>query len=122
MNLHRRHLLIAAPVLIAGCQTPPKVYNLRASRDEGCTCCSAWADAMQATGRFKVSMFDAGGLPAFKRSAGVPESMAGCHTAMAENYVIEGHVPPEDVLRLLEQKPRCILGLVVPGMPRGRQA
>jgi Cu/Ag efflux protein CusF len=33
-------------------------------------------------------------------------------------YVIEGHVPAVDILRLLRQKPQA-LGLAVPGMPIG---
>ncbi|RMF07992.1 MAG: DUF411 domain-containing protein, partial [Alphaproteobacteria bacterium] len=33
-------------------------------------------------------------------------------------YVIEGHVPAEDVARLLREKPEAI-GLAVPGMPLG---
>lgn len=118
--LNRRRLLIAAPVMLAGCAPQaPKVYDLQTSRDDGCTCCTQWAKTLEATGRFRISMFDAGDLPSFKRSVGVPEGMAGCHTAMAERYVIEGHVPAADILRLLEQKPAGVLGLVVPGMPRG---
>lgn len=33
-------------------------------------------------------------------------------------YVIEGHVPAEDIRRLLTAKPNAI-GLAVPGMPDG---
>jgi hypothetical protein len=115
----RRSLLLASPALLAGCVQGPKVHDLQVSRDEGCTCCSSWADVMEATGRFKVSLFNAGDLPAFKRSVGVPAGMAACHTALVERYVIEGHVPAEDILRLVETKPAGVLGLVVPGMPRG---
>ena len=111
--------LLTAPALLAGCQQGPKIYDLQTSRDDGCLCCTQWAKTIEATGRFKVSMFDAGDMPTFKRHVGVPEGMAGCHTAMAERYVIEGHVPAEDILRLLETRPRDVLGLVVPGMPRG---
>ena len=119
-HLNRRRLLTAAPALaLIGCAQGPKVYRLQVSRDDGCVCCSGWADAMEKTGRFRVEMFDAGDLPTFKRHAGVPGGFAGCHTALVENYVIEGHVPPADVLRLLEEKPAGVLGLVVAGMPRG---
>jgi hypothetical protein len=37
---------------------------------------------------------------------------------MVEGYVVEGHVPAQDVLRLLAQRPKA-LGLAVPGMPIG---
>jgi hypothetical protein len=35
-----------------------------------------------------------------------------------EGYFVEGHVPAEDVERLLAERPR-IAGLAVPGMPIG---
>jgi hypothetical protein len=37
---------------------------------------------------------------------------------VVEDYVIEGHVPAADVLRLLKDRPD-IVGLTVPGMPLG---
>jgi hypothetical protein len=37
---------------------------------------------------------------------------------MIDGYVVEGHVPAEDVRRLLAERPRA-LGLSVPGMPVG---
>ena len=117
----RRSLLIASPTLLAfaGCNNAPRVYTLQASRDDGCVCCGEWVKTLEATGRFRVEMFDQGDAPSFKRSVGVPEGMAGCHTAIVEKYVIEGHVPAADILRLLAERPKGVLGLVVPGMPRG---
>ena len=44
--------------------------------------------------------------------------MASCHTALVGDYVVEGHVPAEDVRRLLDERPEA-LGLAVPGMPVG---
>jgi hypothetical protein len=120
MILNRRKLLVMPPaVVLAGCSAGPRTYDLKTSRDDGCLCCTHWAKTIEESGRFRVSMFDAGDLPAFKRSVGVPAGMAGCHTAIAEGYVIEGHVPAHDILRLLDERPPGVLGLVVPGMPRG---
>ena len=48
----------------------------------------------------------------------VPESLFSCHTAVVENYIIEGHVPADLILRLLKEKPP-VTGLAVPGMPGG---
>lgn len=53
-----------------------------------------------------------------RRAQGVPESLASCHTALVGGYVLEGHVPAEDVRRLLAERPEAV-GLVVPGMPLG---
>jgi len=49
---------------------------------------------------------------------GVPESLQSCHTAVVENYVIEGHVPADVIRRLLKEKP-AVAGIGVPGMPSG---
>ena len=48
----------------------------------------------------------------------MPLGLRACHTAQVGDYVIEGHVPPEIVLRLLREKPD-VKGLGVPGMPVG---
>lgn len=54
----------------------------------------------------------------YRRRFGVPGELAGCHTAMVEGYVIEGHVPAADIKKLLKQRPEA-KGLAVPGMPAG---
>ena len=45
--------------------------------------------------------------------------LAGCHHAEIEGYIIEGHVPAQDIARLIREKPDNIAGLSVPGMPEG---
>jgi hypothetical protein len=55
-------------------------------------------------------------LMAKKRSNSVRDELTACHTAMIDGYIVEGHVPSEDILRMLEEKPE-IVGLAVPGMP-----
>ena len=47
----------------------------------------------------------------------MPPRLASCHTAKVGGYVIEGHVPAADILRL-RQRPD-LLGAAVPGMPAG---
>ena len=49
---------------------------------------------------------------------GIPFDLSSCHTGVIGGYVVEGHVPPADVARLLRERPRA-LGLTVPGMPLG---
>ena len=44
--------------------------------------------------------------------------MLAFHTPHVGGYFVEGHVPAEDVKRLLEKRPR-IAGLALPGMPIG---
>lgn len=104
---------------LSGCASPLVTYNLAVSRDAGCGCCEAWATRMRQTGRFSVRMRDEADMPALKRRLGVPTDLTSCHTAQVESYVIEGHVPAEDILRLLSERPASVRGLAVPGMPIG---
>ena len=53
-----------------------------------------------------------------KRQAGVPRGASSCHTAFVDGYVVEGHVPAEDIKRLLTERPD-VAGIAVPGMPIG---
>lgn len=53
-----------------------------------------------------------------KERLGITPALSSCHTAMVGAYVIEGHVPPADIQRLLAERPEA-LGLTVPGMPIG---
>ena len=57
-------------------------------------------------------------LTTTKIQSGVPADLQTCHTAKVGGYVIEGHVPAEDIQRLLEDKP-AIAGIAVAGMPMG---
>jgi hypothetical protein len=57
-------------------------------------------------------------LKPLKQRHGVPAALVGCHTALVEGYVIEGHVPADLIDRLLRERPQ-IAGLAVPGMPVG---
>lgn len=82
-----------------------------------CGCCTAWVDHMKENG-FRTIAIDTTDVDAVKRKYGVAAEHAACHTAIVAGYVVEGHVPAEDVRRLLAQRPR-VTGLAVPGMPVG---
>jgi len=87
-------------------------------RDPSCGCCEAWAAIAQKAG-YEVDLRDHLDMPGLKRSLGVPQELASCHTAQIGGLVIEGHVPLEDVARLLEEKPAGVKGIGVAGMPIG---
>ena len=57
-------------------------------------------------------------LSEIKSKYRVPEKLQSCHTAVAQGYVFEGHVPADLIYRVLKEKP-AIRGLAVPGMPAG---
>ena len=86
-------------------------------KSPSCGCCSQWADHMRQAG-FPVEIRDQEDLNPIKQRLGVPYGKGSCHTAEVAGYFVEGHVPAEDIKRLLAQKPNA-KGLVVPGMPIG---
>lgn len=86
-------------------------------KDPNCGCCKVWVEYMRKHA-FTVTAKDTSDLTAIKQSARVPADHRSCHTAFVNGYVIEGHVPVEDIKRLLAEKPK-IAGLAVGGMPIG---
>ena len=80
-----------------------------------CGCCSAWSDYLERNG-FAVTRVDLDDLTEVKSRHGVSRRLQSCHTAVTGGYVIEGHVPADDIRRLLEEKPEAV-GLTAPGMP-----
>lgn len=84
-----------------------------------CGCCSGWMKHMQSAGHtVKAHNVELSVLDKIKRQAGLSEDLQSCHTAKIGGYVIEGHVPAQDIARLLSEKPDAI-GLAVPNMPMG---
>ncbi|MEZ5685090.1 MAG: DUF411 domain-containing protein [Paracoccaceae bacterium] len=122
LHLPRRRLLALAagaallPALPLRAASAPAIHVVK---DPDCGCCAAWMEVLSRDG-FAVAEelrpYDA--LQAYKAEMGVPAALASCHTATIEGYVIEGHVPPADIRRLLQERPEAI-GLSVPGMPFG---
>ncbi|MCV0397197.1 MAG: DUF411 domain-containing protein [Rhizobiaceae bacterium] len=88
-------------------------------KSASCGCCVSWGKHMREAGftvtEINVSLAD---LQAAKIEAGLKPGQTSCHTARIDGYVIEGHVPAGEVLRLLEERPDAI-GLTVPDMPYG---
>lgn len=123
-KLQRRAFLCAgaagvAMAPIAACAQAPRIYAMRIWRDAGCGCCGSWNALMQQTGRFTTTMTNEPNMASLKQRLGVPADLASCHTGEVEGYVIEGHVPAREILRLLSERPRNVRGLAVAGMPIG---
>jgi hypothetical protein len=107
-------LALAALPVAARASAAPALHVYRSA---GCGCCGAWMEHMRRAG-FVVTATETDDLDPIKARLGVPSDLASCHTATVGGYVVEGHVPGSDVLRLLAEKPKAI-GLAVPGMPIG---
>ena len=82
-----------------------------------CLACIDWADHLRQHG-FTATFIGTDDVAAVKRRLKVPTELESVHTAVVAGYFIEGHVPAEDILQLLKEKPRA-RGLAVPGLPRG---
>jgi len=82
-----------------------------------CGCCAKWAERATEAG-FIVNITNTDEMEAVKKDASVPDRLQACHTASVGGYIVEGHVPLKDVMRLLETRPK-IKGIAVPGMPAG---
>lgn len=86
-------------------------------QNPACQCCGRWAAHMEEAG-FEVEVHKTAELNAIKAEHGIDAETAGCHTAMVDGYIVEGHVPVREVVRMLQERPD-VVGITVPGMPLG---
>lgn len=113
------NILILCVALLSACgpRARPGQPSIDVWKSASCQCCSKWVEHLQQNG-FNVTVHNEGDVSPIKAKLGVPETLAACHTGEVGGYVVEGHVPAEDIKRLLAEKPQ-IKGLAVPGMPIG---
>ena len=109
--------LVATVGLNGQLQAEDGLKDIHVYKSPTCGCCEKWADHMRDNG-FDVVTHDVQNLQPIKEKAQLRPGLGSCHTAFIDGYAIEGHVPAEDVRRLLEQKPDAH-GLTVPAMPVG---
>ncbi len=109
-----RSLLTIALTGIVG--TATAAATMEVYKSPTCGCCANWVDIMRDNG-FTVNIHDVGNDEA-RAEAGISTELGSCHTALVNGYAIEGHVPVEDIKRLLKERPRAV-GLSAPGMPHG---
>lgn len=83
-----------------------------------CGCCHEWILHMESN-NFILEKNTNSNVYDIKVKAGLPIDLASCHTAIINDYFIEGHVPAKDVKKLIKENPYNIIGLTVPGMPAG---
>lgn len=116
MNLLKSVLVIALFSTTVRAE-PPKPVNITVYRSPSCSCCGKWLDHLKAN-NFNVKDIMTEDVLAIKQKSGVSDNLASCHTALVDHYVIEGHVPANDIMKLLKSKPK-VIGLAVPGMVNG---
>lgn len=87
-------------------------------RSPYCGCCEDWVKHMQKHGFQIKDDIKTENMEAIKQQYQVPSQLESCHTAIIDGYVIEGHVPADDIKNFVAQSPKQI-GLSVPGMVSG---
>lgn len=92
-------------------------YDITVYRSASCGCCKGWIDHLKEH-NFDVKDITVDDVNQFKRQFNVPQQAASCHTAIVNGVTIEGHVPAQDIKRLLKDKGDIRL-LTVPAMPSG---
>lgn len=121
LNFSRRRLLTVAASMpvIAAIRPGLAAPSMTVYRKPTCGCCLKWVASMRSAGLgASLVNVDQSELNEIKASNGITSGLESCHTALVDDYVIEGHVPAADILRLLAERPAA-RGLAVPGMPIG---
>lgn len=118
-----KHLILSATALFllnaSSSLAADRSSTIEVWKSAGCGCCNGWIKHLEQAGYAITAKNTASGILAkIKRDAGLKPDLQSCHTGKVAGYVIEGHVPAEDVARLLAEKPDAA-GLTVPGMPLG---
>ena len=108
-------IFLASPAVSANAATAGPLVKVYKSST--CSCCNKWVEHMRTAG-FKVEATNVADVGIYKLEYGVPRALGSCHTAIVDGYIVEGHVPADDVKKMLRQKPE-IKGITAPGMPMG---
>lgn len=107
---------VLSPGLAMAQRASEKLPVVQVWKDPNCGCCKDWVAHLEQAG-FKTQTIESGNA-AVRARLGMPLQLGSCHTALVDGYVIEGHVPAREMLRLLKERPQA-LGLSVPRMPVG---
>ena len=94
-----------------------KPIDIVVYRSPSCECCGKWLEHLKKN-NFNVKDILTEDVQAVKQKYGISAAMSSCHTAIVDGYIVEGHVPANDIINLLKTKPK-IVGISVPGMPMG---
>jgi hypothetical protein len=118
LGTRRTVLVLAAGLVAAACEPASAAsQTITVYKDPNCGCCTGWVEHLNAAG-FKTPIVETTDRTVLHARLKLSAEMASCHTGQVGRYLIEGHVPAADILRLLKERPDA-LGLVVPGMPIG---
>ena len=110
-------LFTLSPLSLAAGEPVTKQFGkeITVYKSPSCGCCTGWAQHLRHNG-FRVAVVEQHDLSEIRAQHGIGPELQSCHTAVVDGYAIEGHVPADDIWRLLAEKPDAS-GLAAPGMP-----
>ncbi|CAG0949590.1 hypothetical protein BURK2_00113 [Burkholderiales bacterium] len=117
-TMNWRQLLFSS-AMVALSASAALAQTVEVFKDANCGCCGGWIAHMRENG-FTVTAANVTPerMDEIKAKAGLTENTSSCHTAFVGGYFVEGHVPAQDVIRLLAERPDA-MGVTAPGMPLG---
>jgi hypothetical protein len=116
-NLLANALLVSASFAWPEITQAEEKMNIVVNRSPTCSCCGKWVEHLKQN-NFNVKDVVSDDVQAIKNKYGITKELASCHTAIVNGYAIEGHVPADDIKKLLKNK-ADVVGITVPGMPSG---
>lgn len=90
--------------------TPLEEADIVVYTNKSCKCHLPWIRQLRDAG-LAVGVVQTRSIMNTQADIGVPREFAACHTAAAEGYWIEGHVPAASIAKLLTDRPENIGGL-----------
>ena len=108
-------------VVLAGCSEHVEAQlnkvQVTMFKTAACGCCGTYTQYLEGKG-FEVDIQETTDMDAIKTKYKIPLQLQSCHTMVAGEYFVEGHVPVEAIEKLLTENPD-IAGIALPGMPVG---
>lgn len=102
---------------LAGSDNPGGEHEITVYKSPTCGCCGGWVDYLEDNG-FQVTVNELTDLSSIRANLGMTDPrLLSCHTAVIGDYIVEGHVPVDDIRRLITERPP-IRGIAAPGMPQ----
>lgn len=119
MNIRSKALLLLPLFVLSANAADPteSPLEIEVYKDANCGCCKNWVKHLEENG-FTVKSHDVDVLTPYKERAKLGAGLGSCHTAFIDGYAIEGHVPADDIRRLIKEG-GDVSGLTVPRMPAG---
>lgn len=92
--------------------------NIMIYKTGSCGCCKLYIDYLKSKTKLNIEVTENAEITDIKEKYEIPAELESCHTSLIDEYVVEGHMPPEAINKLISEKPD-IKGIALAGMPSG---